>query len=124
MSDHTARRDAINEAFAPFDAIRDAIKKAIDPLGVDLVNWSIMPGEDPHDDRASSIIFTIRSTAFETDQQREDRKTFEQIEQGEKALAAEDRLKAATEAARDELLNIGKREKGIFDEKEEVPPGE
>lgn len=104
------------DPFEPFDRIRDAIKRIIEPMGVELLTWSINTGDDEGDERICSILMTITPDAFLTS----DEKIVKEMEAGllneEKEARLAARLAAEAEAARQGLMKIQQKGKGIFDE--------
>lgn len=109
-----SKKPQVSDEFVPFDKIRDRVKEAIEPLGIAFLNWEIVPGNNPGDERTCSFLFVIKPVAFLNDEDKAIKAQFDQIQKEERALEAEERLREQSRAARDDLLKISK--KGIFDD--------
>jgi len=91
------------DPFSPFDKIREAIQRTIEPFGLEFVGWQLLT-----DQRACSVVLRIKSEAFLSDQAKEDRKVLEKLEEETLAYEARERLAEETERIREELTqNIG-----------------
>ncbi len=103
----------MDDPFEPFDRIREAIMRVIEPLGVEFVTWSLIPGDgDEGDERACSVLLEIKPEAFLSDEEKQIRQTLREMEEGERALDAAARAREESEKARDDLVQISKD--GIF----------
>jgi hypothetical protein len=106
--------------FAPFDKVREAIKRVIEPFGVEFMTWQILPGDGENDERSCSILLSVKADAFLTDDARRDRDLVAQMEAEERALEASEALEETTDRIRAELTqNLGVKGGGIFDDSPE-----
>ena len=96
-------------AWDPFDRLYKAIEEAVNPLGIDLEQWQIMPNK-PGDRRFGQMIFTIREDAFLTDED----KALQGIMEATQVAESDERAHQRIEQAKSGLLNISR--KGIFDD--------
>lgn len=104
------------DPFEPFDRIRDAIKRVIEPLGVDFLTWNINTGDDEDEERTCSFLFIITPEAFLSTDEKIIKAMEEAIINEEKEARHDQKLKADAEAAREGLMKIQQRGKGIFNE--------
>lgn len=106
--------------FDPFHRIRDAVKDAIEPLGVKFMTWNVATGDDEGDKPYCTILMVIDPSAFLSDDQKRVREQLAEIEAAELEIDNAKRAREASQAAKDDLLQISRR--GIFDE--DVAPEE
>lgn len=102
----------MTDPFEPFNNIRDAIKRIVEPMGVEFITWSIIPGDDEGDEHACSILLEIKPEAFLSDDEKQIRQTLQEMEDGERALEAAQRAREASEKTKADLVQISKD--GIF----------
>lgn len=98
-----------NEAWEPFMRLQQRIKEVTEPLGLEMINWAVMPGSDPLEPKGCSIVFSIDERAFLSPEQQADDEMFEKIAQEERLREIEaQRQKIVQESlkvTRDGILN-------------------
>lgn len=108
--------------FEPFHNIRRAVEKAIEPLGVEFLTWTINTGDNDEDGPNCSMLLLIKPEAFLNDEEKAIRAQFDEIEAAERELEAQRRHGELAVQAKSELLNPKPlRGEGIFAEDDDSP---
>ncbi len=100
-----------DDPWTPFDNLRKAVEEAVDPLGVDVLSWVLLPDLE---DGSCQFAFRVRKDAFLTTEEKATRAEFDGMMEADRLAERQEKLDADAETARDKLLHITK--KGIFDE--------
>lgn len=105
------------DAFAPFDRLKEAVRAAVDPLGVDVIAWVVLPGDEGHPgglERACQFIFRVRPEAFDDEATRKTRQQFEEMMEEQKVVDRNEHLDKEVQAIKDggELIRL--EDGGIF----------
>lgn len=94
-----------NDAWDPFERLKERIIEVNDPLGLDFITWAVNP-----DERGIQIVFSIREDAFQTPEEKAEQELLDGIRAATRAQELEDR--------RNQIVaeNLKVTRKGIFNE--------
>lgn len=102
----------------PFEKILESVKAATEALGIEPLDWVLLPG---HDGGACQIAFKVREDAFLDDESKQIRRQLDEMLVGQREAEREEQAAKETEAARNRLIQISKN--GIFAEDDDDSGG-